>query len=249
MPRLLLSVLVVTASSVLTAAVSAQAPAPIRTAIEQAVRAYVDANNQGDTAALAKLFGREADVTAIGGELRWRGRDAIHSAVDSDYRTILDSIDVIPLGPGYAMAIAGYTLTLASGRGDARLPGAMTLLFKRVDARWRIIHAHVSTAARAEVVPFDDERSPYAASMRSDLRSLIIAEENFFVDSTKYTTRIGRGGVAFTPSEGNTPPTITLTPDGWTGSIGNVHTRTRCYIFVGFTSLPPATKEGVPKCA
>jgi len=246
---LFLSILVVTASSVLTASVSAQTPSPVRTAIEQAVRAYVDANNKGDTVALAKLFSREADVTAIGGELTWRGRNAIHSEVGSDYRTILDSIEVIPLGPGYAMAIAGYTRTLASGLGDARLPGAMTLLFKRVDGRWRIIHAHASTAARAEVVRIDDERSPYAASMRSDLRSLIIAEEDFFVDSTKYTTRIGRGGVAFTPSEGNTPPTITLTADGWTGSIGNVHTRTRCYIFVDFTSLPPATKEGVPKCA
>lgn len=248
MSRLFLSILVVTASSVLTASVSAQAPPPIRTAIEQAVDAYVDANNKGDTAALAKLFSREADVTAIGGELRWRGRDAIHSAVNPGYRTTLDSIDVISLGPAYAMAIAGYTLTLAAGRGDAHLPGAMTLLFKRVDGRWRIIHAHLSTAPSAEVARGDDERSPYVASMRSDLRSLIVAEESFFADSIKYTARIGRGGVDFTPSEGNTSPTINVTPDGWTGIIGNVHTRTRCYIFVGFTSLPPATKEGVPKC-
>jgi hypothetical protein len=49
-------------------------------------------------------------------------------------------------------------------------------------------------------------------------------------------------------SSGNTSPTIVVTRDGWTATIGNANTPTRCTIFIGSTSAPPAIKEGVPRC-
>jgi hypothetical protein len=84
--------------------------------------------------------------------------------------------------------------------------------------------------------------------MQSDLRKLVVAEEESFADSVKYTTVIGGGGLTYSVTEGDDLPRIGLTSDGWVASIRNVHTRTRCMIFIGSTPNPPATKEGVPAC-
>src|SRR5437773_10910242 len=59
----------------------------------------------------------------------------------------------------------------------------------------------------------------YLASMKSDLRNLVTAEEAYFADSVKYSATIGAGGVTFTQSTGNTAPTINTTADGWTANI------------------------------
>src|SRR2546427_962199 len=44
----------------------------------------------------------------------------------------------------------------------------------------------------------------YLASMKSDLRNLVTAEEAFFADSVKYTSTVGAGGVLFNRSEEHT---------------------------------------------
>lgn len=93
----------------------------------------------------------------------------------------------------------------------------------------------------------------YIASMKSDLRNLVTAEEAFFADSIAYSktlcaTSVGCNGVVFDQSTGNTPPTITLTADGWNATMGNVNTTKTCAIFIGSTGVLPATKEGEPKC-
>src|SRR5213593_582230 len=62
----------------------------------------------------------------------------------------------------------------------------------------------------------------YLASMKSDLRNLVTAEEAYFADSVKYSSTIGAGGVNFTQSTGNTAPSINTKSDGWTAKITNV---------------------------
>ena len=98
----------------------------------------------------------------------------------------------------------------------------------------------------SQPVPRDEQT--YIAAMKSDLRNLVIAEEVFFADSVKYTTRIGPGGLNFVARPGNRLPRITLTQDGWLASISNAHTRYKCFIFIGTTAHPPARKEGYPAC-
>ena len=90
----------------------------------------------------------------------------------------------------------------------------------------------------------------YLASMKSDLRNLVTAEEAYFADSVKYSATIGAGagGVIFTQSTGNTLPAVALTADGWTANITNVNTTKTCSIYIGSTALLPANKEGEPKC-
>src|SRR5438552_12571918 len=43
----------------------------------------------------------------------------------------------------------------------------------------------------------------YIASMKSDLRNLVTAEEAYFADSVKYTAAYGAGGINFVQSTGD----------------------------------------------
>lgn len=84
------------------------------------------------------------------------------------------------------------------------------------------------------------------ATMKSDLHTLLIQEESRKVDSGTYAASFP--ATLWSPSTGVTGPAITLTADGWTASVGHVSSTRTCAIFVGSTSLPPATQEGVPAC-
>ena len=96
------------------------------------------------------------------------------------------------------------------------------------------------------VPPADSAR--LVAAMRADLRRLIVAEEAFFADSVKYNSRTGPGAVAYSPSTGNALLSITVTRDGWVAVMKNSSIPTRCTVFIGSTSTPPAVKEGYPTC-
>ena len=86
------------------------------------------------------------------------------------------------------------------------------------------------------------------AAMKSDLRNLVTAQEAYFADSVKYTADPQVLARLLTMSPGVTGLRVTLTPDGWTASVGHTSTTTFCTIYVGSTPIPPATKEGDPAC-
>jgi type IV pilus assembly protein PilA len=86
----------------------------------------------------------------------------------------------------------------------------------------------------------------YLASMKSDLRNLVTAEEGYFADSIKYTSNLGTG---YATTSGVVGPTITVTADGWTANVTHTTTTKTCSVYIGSTALAPANKEGEPKCA
>ena len=98
----------------------------------------------------------------------------------------------------------------------------------------------------------------YVASMKSDLRNLVTAEEGYFADSTAYTditdcnTPPAPGSVAWCPSSGNAVDKIRLQQGGWTARVINANTAVKCAIYVGGANpLQPARQsdpEGVPVC-
>jgi len=101
----------------------------------------------------------------------------------------------------------------------------------------------------------------YIASMKSDLRNFVTAEEAYFADSVQYTTAVScanptaAGAVAFCTSPGNTLGAVTTgtgTQAGWTTSITNQNTAKSCAIYIGaVTPAAPATTaspEGAPIC-
>src|SRR5690349_14597926 len=77
------------------------------------------------------------------------------------------------------------------------------------------------------------KQNAYAASMKSDLRNLVTAEEAYFSDSLKYVTTTSctnpptAGAAAWCSTQGNTLGAITTgtgTQAGWTASkIGRAH--------------------------
>ena len=86
----------------------------------------------------------------------------------------------------------------------------------------------------------------YIASMKSDLRNLVTAEEAYFADSVRYTDNLG---TAYATTSGvSDPPTIGLTADGWTALVSHTTTTKTCAIFVGTGPYLQASKEGEPKC-
>jgi prepilin-type N-terminal cleavage/methylation domain-containing protein len=90
------------------------------------------------------------------------------------------------------------------------------------------------------------KQTAYIASMKTDLRNLVSAEEAYFADSLQYTSDLGTD---FAVTTGNSTPAITVTGDGWTATITNINTPSNsCGIFIGSTSIAPATKEGEPTC-
>ena len=101
----------------------------------------------------------------------------------------------------------------------------------------------------------------YIASMKSDLRNLVTAEEAYFADSIKYSTQTActnpatPGRVQFCTTTGNTLGAVTTgsgTQAGWTSSVTNINTTKSCGIYVGaVTPSAPATTadpEGAPVC-
>src|SRR5438876_3628874 len=66
----------------------------------------------------------------------------------------------------------------------------------------------------------------YLASMKSDLRNLVTAEEAYFADSVKYTTNLGTD---LTTTSGKFGPTFALSADGWSARVS--HTKIgRAYV-------------------
>src|SRR3989442_9719562 len=97
----------------------------------------------------------------------------------------------------------------------------------------------------------------YLASMKSDLRNLVTAEEAYFADSIKYTTSKScanpapAGSIAFCTTTSNTLDTITThtrPQPVCRPLVTNTNTSKSCEIFVGATAaaLRIATSEGAP---
>jgi prepilin-type N-terminal cleavage/methylation domain-containing protein len=86
----------------------------------------------------------------------------------------------------------------------------------------------------------------YIATMKSDLRNLVTAEEAYFSESIAYTTNLG---TTYSTSTGVVGPTITLTVGGFTAVVRHSASTRTCAVFVGPTAIAPAVKEGEPRCS
>jgi type IV pilus assembly protein PilA len=97
----------------------------------------------------------------------------------------------------------------------------------------------------------------YIASMKSDLRNLVTAEEAFFADSVRYTalqdcTGANAQAVKFCATTGNTVTiNVPAGSGGWSATATNVNLpTTQCSIYVNLPNDPAgiATSEGAPAC-
>ncbi len=100
------------------------------------------------------------------------------------------------------------------------------------------------------------------ASMKSDLRNMVTAQEGFFSDNQDYAGLYGAaqvngtggaGTVAFGPSTNNTLTFSNVTAAGWAAVATNTTLQgaiQTCGVFVGAAAAPNAavTNEGAPAC-
>ena len=96
----------------------------------------------------------------------------------------------------------------------------------------------------------------YIASMKSDLRNLVTAEEAYFADSVKYNGTLSNcaspapaGQVNFCPTTGNSVKAA-VAGGGWSATATNVNIANTCSVYVNEATDPAgiATSEGAPAC-
>ena len=85
------------------------------------------------------------------------------------------------------------------------------------------------------------------AAMKSDLRSLISAEESYFADNQRYTADMSALNYEFT--SGVTLRILTASDSGWSAEARHEGTTQTCAVFVGAASPPiEGAVEGEPRC-
>ena len=137
-------------------------PAPTQAQVQDFVKQYVAAFNEGDDSKLMGLVQHDAAVSSVASGRLYRGWDAIHTSSGESLTALaritvaLGPIDVTPLGPDSALAVAAMTVT-AEGfppDGGSKLisieyPGALTMIVKRTPEGLRLIHEHHSVRVAA----------------------------------------------------------------------------------------------------
>jgi type II secretion system protein G len=87
----------------------------------------------------------------------------------------------------------------------------------------------------------------YLAAMKSDLRNIVTAQENYFADNVSYTTSTTNLLLQISP--GNTITIGVATATGWSATVSANGTSKTCGIFAGTATAPVSGQnEGEPKC-
>jgi micrococcal nuclease len=129
--------------------------APVAREIRAEVARYVAAVNGGDPATVAALYERGPEASTLGDGHITLGWDSVAASYREAYRALRtlrmeipgDSVTVVALGAGAALAVFPYRWTLGPAGRGAVLRGAMTLVYRRGAGGWRIAHDHTSALA------------------------------------------------------------------------------------------------------
>ena len=90
----------------------------------------------------------------------------------------------------------------------------------------------------------------YLATMKTDLRNLVTAEEGYFSDNQAFTTDLS--AIGFDPSKNVSVTVSNVTSNGWqaqaTHSVLGA-TGKKCNVYVGDAATAAGEKDGVPVCS
>jgi beta-aspartyl-peptidase (threonine type) len=136
----------VAASTVAALAAAGEAPARTPRAV---LDAQVEAWNQGDLEAFMAGYWRSPDLVFCSGAAVTKGWDETLARYRKRYqsegremgRLRFDAVEVLPLGDDAALARGAWRLVMTDGKEPH---GLFTLLLRRLDGTWRIVHDHTS---------------------------------------------------------------------------------------------------------
>jgi uncharacterized protein (TIGR02246 family) len=131
-------------------AAGAKAPgqdAAMRGAIEAVFRAQQDAWNRGDVRAFMDHYWKSDDLTFSSGGKTTRGWQATLAGYLERYPTrekmgqlTLSGLEITPLGDAAALVLGQWKLD----RQSEPVGGNFTLVLRKIDGRWVIVHDHTS---------------------------------------------------------------------------------------------------------
>ena len=142
------AVAVLAAASALASVAAAQGPGA--TAARSVLDAQVEAWNRGDLEGFMATYWRSPDLVFCSGGTVTRGWDETLARYRKRYQSEgremghlqFDAIEVIPLGEDAALARGAWRLHMTDGKEPH---GLFTLLLRRFDGAWRIVHDHTSS--------------------------------------------------------------------------------------------------------
>jgi ketosteroid isomerase-like protein len=119
-----------------------------------AVRAVIEAQaaawNRGDVNGYMEGYAKEETTTFVSGDTVTRGWRTVLERYKARYDTrakmgtlAFTELEIKPLSEFYFMATGRWQLTLADGSTPH---GRFTLILRRTNAGWRIVHDHTSSA-------------------------------------------------------------------------------------------------------
>jgi ketosteroid isomerase-like protein len=115
------------------------------------VKQFAEATQKDVNAMLAMYEQGPATVSIANGQIE-RGIEAIRKNADANlvgtlgkFKLDLGSIEVTPMGSGYALAVTPFVMTENSSAVFARqVKGVSTLVWKKTPEGWKVIHEHES---------------------------------------------------------------------------------------------------------
>ena len=117
--------------------------------VQAFVRQYVAAINRADGPGIMEMYAHVPEVTSADNIDITRGWDAIRRDVASlgrdRVRMELGTVDVTPLGPGYALVVAEAGYTFGTPQGALRVRGVLTLVLQKSGNSWKVLHDHSSS--------------------------------------------------------------------------------------------------------
>jgi len=114
-----------------------------------------------------------------------------------------------------------------------------------------IVVVVISILAAIAIPKFANSKDrAYQATVKSDLRNLVTAEEVYFDDYSTYTTSVAT--TQFQPSQGVTYTVSAATGTGWSATATHIGlvgaTPSGCHVAVGAAATTATEAEGAPYC-
>jgi beta-aspartyl-peptidase (threonine type) len=122
-----------------------------KAAVRAVLDAQVEAWNRGDLEGFMAGYWRSPELVFCSGATLTKGWQATLEGYRKRYqaegremgRLRFDAVEVLPMGPDAAAARGAFRLRMSDGQEPH---GLFTLLLRRIDGAWRIVHDHASSA-------------------------------------------------------------------------------------------------------
>lgn len=129
---------------------AAAGPEDVPAAVRAVLDAQVEAWNRGDLEGFMAGYWRSPDLVFCSGATVTKGWDDTLARYRKRYqsegremgRLRFEGVEVVALGGDAALARGAFHLALSDGKEPH---GLFTLLLRRLDGSWRIVHDHTST--------------------------------------------------------------------------------------------------------